>query len=300
MSMLWIRESSPPPAQGRFYREAMIITLGGNIVLAVSKGIIAAISGSVALFADAANSISDVVYSILLVLGLWMAQKPPDISHPQGHSRFEPLVGMVVTISMGVAGFEAARVAVLRFMEGGRAVLPGMPALILLVSALIKTVMYLRIRWISQRLSSPTLATTAQDNLTDVLTSIAAFLGALGSYYIHPLLDSIGGMAVALWIFRAVYRAARENLGFLTGAGADQQLREALVNAAAEIPGVQRVHHLMSEYSGPRLIVDVHINVSGSMSLTKAHAIADAVTDRLEEFDEVDRAYVHVEPEGYD
>lgn len=291
---------TPQPDQGRLYRQAMMITLGGNILLAASKAIVAAVSHSVALYADAANSISDVVYSLLLVLGLWMAQKPPDISHPQGHSRFEPLVGLVVTISMSIAGFEAAKAAITRFIEGGQAVLPGLPGLILLVSALIKAGMFLRIRWIGRKLNSPTLLTAAQDNLTDVLTSIAAFLGALGSYYTHPLLDSIGGMLVALWIFRAVFNAARENLSFLTGAGADKELREAMVSAAAEIPGVQRVHHLMTEYSGPRLVVDVHINVDGGMSLTRAHAIGDAVTARLEEFDEVDRAYVHVEPEGYD
>lgn len=298
--MRWIRQSLPQPDQSRLYRQAMVITLAGNLLLAVVKGITAAISGSVALYADAANSASDVIYSFLMVFGLWLAQRPPDLSHPQGHSRFEPLVGMAVTASMAFAAFEAARAAVERFIAGGLAVEPGLPTVVLIASALIKAGMFLRIRWIANALGSPTLSTAAQDNLSDVLTSSAAFLGALGSRFVHPVLDALGGLLVAAWIFRNVFRAARENLGFLTGAGADEDLRRRLAAVVEAVPGVIKVHHLMSEYTGPRLVVDVHVNVDGGMTLNDAHDIADEVIARLEEMPEVDRAYVHIEPEGYD
>ena len=298
--MRWTREIVPQPDQSRLYRQAMTLTLAGNILLAVSKAVVAAVSGSVALYADAANSVSDVVYSLLMVFGLWLAQRPPDISHPQGHSRFEPLVGMAVTASMAFAGFEAARAAVERLIAGGQAVDPGLPTLVLVFSALLKTGMFLRIRWIARQLSSPTLATAAQDNLSDVLTSSAAFLGAFGSRFVHPILDAAAGILVAAWIFRGVYRAARENLGFLTGAGADEDLRNQMVRAVEAVPGVLRVHHLMSEYTGPRVVVDLHVNVDGAMTLEEAHTIADEVIARLESMPEVDRAYVHVEPEGYE
>lgn len=298
--MRWVREITPQPAVAKLYRSAILITLIGNVLLALGKAAVAMLSGSAALYADAANSVSDVIYSLLMVFGLWMAQRPPDLSHPQGHGRFEPLVGMGVTFSMAFAGYEAARVSITRFFEGGIAVEPGWPTLVLLVSAAVKLLMFLTIRRFAQQLSSPTLATTAKDNLSDVLTSSAAFLGAFGSQYIHPLADPLGGIIVALWIFRQAFFAGRENMGFLLGAGAPLELREQLVDVAASVPGVQRVHHTMTEYSGPRLIVDLHINVNGQMTLDEAHGIADEVIDRLEQLPEVDRAYVHIEPEGYD
>jgi cation diffusion facilitator family transporter len=298
--MRWTRNYTPQPKQDFLYKQAMIITVVGNIVLATSKALIAYVSGSVSLYADAANSVSDVVYSLLMVFGLYVSQRPPDISHPQGHSRFEPLVGLMVTASMTFAGFEAARASWVRFMAGGLAVEPGLPTLVLLASAAVKLAMFLRIRWIASQLASPALNTTAQDNLSDVLTSIAAFIGALGSKFIHPLADPLGGFLVSAWIFRAVWRAARDNLGFLTGAGADQELREQLVHEASLVPGVLGVHHLMTEYAGPRLVVDLHVNVDGAMTLHAAHVISDAVIERLETFPDVDRVYVHVEPEGFD
>ena len=268
-------------------------------MLAASKGAVAYVSGSVALFADAANSMSDVVYSLLMVIGLRVSQRPPDISHPQGHSRFEPLVGLMITLSMAFAGYTAARASVERFLEGGLAVDPGLPTLVLLASAVVKAGMFLRIRWIARQLSSPILSTTAQDNLSDVLTSLAAFLGAYGST-VFPLADPIGGLLVSAWIFRAVFRAALENMGFLTGAGANSELRERLLREASQVPGVKRVHHLMTEYVGSRLVVDMHVNVDGSITLVEAHLISDRIIERLQVIPEVDRAYVHVEPEGFD
>ncbi len=296
--MRWVRQLRPHADESRLYRTALFITLGGNLILVIGKAIAASLSGSAALYADAANSASDVAYSLLMVLGLTLAIQPPDLSHPQGHYRFEPFVGLLITLSMTFAGYEAARTAIERFIAGGAAIQPGLPTLVLLTAAAIKGGMFLLIRRLAERLHSPTLRTTAADNLSDVLTSLAAFLGILGSQ-LHPLLDPVAGVLVSLWIFRAAFLAGRENIGFLTGAGASEEVRLKLVQTAQSIAGVQRVHHLMTDYVGPRLIVDMHINVDAEMSLRAAHTICDQVIEALEALPEVDRAYVHLEPEDW-
>jgi len=298
--MNWIRSTSPRKTNYSLYRTALVITVAGNVVLAAGKGVAAYLSGSVALYADAANSVSDVLYSLLMVLGMWMAMRPPDMSHPQGHSRFEPLVGLGISFSMAFAGFTAAQTSIERLIEGGMAVDPGLPTIVLLTSAAIKLSMYYSIRRIAVKLSNPTLKTTAIDNLNDVLTSLAAFIGAVGSTYIHVLLDPLAGILVAAWILRSAYRAAAENFGFLTGAGASEELRHQIVEIAQQVPGVISVHHTMTEYVGPHLVVDMHVNVDGGKSLNETHAISDEIIHRIEALPEVDRAYVHIEPEGYD
>jgi cation diffusion facilitator family transporter len=297
--MRWVREYTPQPEQKRLYSQALWITILGNVLLAISKGIVAHFSGSVAVYADAANSISDVIYSFLMALGLWAAQQPPDLSHPQGHSRYEPLVGLLVTISMTLAGYEAARAALTRFMQGGKVVEPGLLSIVLLIAAAVKGWMYYSTRRIGRKLNSPTLITTAQDNLSDMLASVAAVTGGLAASYFNPILDPIAGFLVAAWIFRAAFRAGRENLYFLTGGGASKEMREKIVAITQEVPGVMGVHHLMTEYVGPRLVIDLHVNVDGKTPLTRSHAISDEVIERLQALPEVDRAYVHIEPENW-
>ncbi|OQA23206.1 MAG: Ferrous-iron efflux pump FieF [Chloroflexi bacterium ADurb.Bin360] len=294
--MQWVRDITPDAARQHLYRRAILITLIGNLTLAVGKGIAAYYSDSVALYADAVNSASDVLYSLLMILGLWMAMQPPDLSHPQGHSRFEPLVGLAVAIAMTYAGYEAGRAAIERFLSGGSPVEPGLPTLVLLLSGALKAGMYFMMRRIALSVASPALAATARDNLSDVITSGAAFLGVYGSRFLHPLLDPVAGALVALWIFRAAVEAAHENLKYLTGAGASPELREEIAAVAGKVPGVLRVHQVITEYVGPQLVADLHINVDGHISLDAAHHIADTVQAAVEAVHEVDRAYIHVEP----
>jgi len=298
--MRWVRDYRPQPQQNRLYRTALIITLGGNILLATSKALVAWISGSAAIYADAANSISDVVYSLLMVVGLSMAIRPPDREHPQGHARFEPLIGLVVTASMAFAGFEAGRNSYIRYINGGEVVQWGLPIFVLLASALMKSGMFIAITRIGRLLNSPTLATTAKDNLSDVLTSIAAFVGVLGSNLIHPLADPIAGFLVSFWILRQAFLAAKENLGFLTGKGASTEELHSYIEAVEKVPGVIRVHHILTEYVGPKLMIDLHINVDGNKTLHEVHEISDSVIMCLVEFPKVDRAYVHIEPHDWE
>jgi cation diffusion facilitator family transporter len=296
--MKWIRDYHPDPQKKQTYRTALFITLGGNLLLAVGKGLATYMSGSAALYADTANSAADVVYSIALVLGLRMALQPPDLTHPQGHSRFEPLVGLTVALMMTIAGYEALRTSVSRFFSGGASISINLPMLVLLISAAVKAGMFFFIFKLAKKTDSSSLRITAKDNLSDVLTSLAAFLGILGSNLIHPLLDPLTGLLVSLWIFKAAFDAGRENIGFLTGAGADEALRRKIIQTASNIKGVGNIHHMMSEYVGPKLVVDMHINLPGDASLNHVHNIEDAVIEALEAMPEVDRAYVHVEPLG--
>ena len=298
--MRWTRDHTPDPQQNRLYRKALTITVAGNILLAIAKGIAAYTTGSAALFSDAANSLSDVIYSGMMVLVLWVALQPPDLNHPQGHSRFEPLVGLLVTFSMAFAGFEAARTSITRFIAGGTVIEPGLPMLVLVFSALTKTGMFFSIRGLARQVMSPTLNTTAKDNLTDVLASSAAFVGVAASGLIHPLFDPAAGLLVAFWILRAAFQAGRENLDFLTGAGASPELRRKIIDTAESVPGVLRVHHLMTEYSGPRLVADLHINVDGDTNLRDSHKITDDIIALLQAIPEIDRAYVHVEPDDWE
>lgn len=299
MTIQLVRDLAPDPEKKRGFRKALAITLAGNTLLAAGKAYASCLTGSAALYADAANSVSDVFYSLLMILGLWLAMQPPDLSHPQGHSRFEPLVGLAIATAMGIAGYEAGRTAIIRLINGGAAIDPGLPTIVLILSAVIKAGMYAAMMRIARELGSPTLKTVAKDNFNDVLSSSGVFLGTLGSSLLHPLLDPIAGGLASLVIFKAAFDTAKENLNFLTGAGANEEMRQQIIDTARSIPGVQNVHHVMTEHVGPKLVIDVHINVDGSLPLNQTHAINDNVIHALEALPEVDRAYVHLEPDDW-
>lgn len=290
-----IRQATINKENTTSFRNAMVVTVVGNVFLTALKAYGARVSGSVALYADAVNSISDMIYSLLLAFGLYISLKPPDETHPQGHSRFEPLVGLVVTMSMAIAGYTAGRAAIERLISGGIAVEPGLPTIILILSALTKLGMFLIIRSIARKVNSPALKTAAIDNVMDVLTSSVALIGILTSR-INPIFDAIAGILVALWIFRAAYQAAVGHISLLTGGAPPEELRDQIIEIASAQPGVLRVHRVIAEYVGPKLVVEMHINVTDAMTIKEAHAIEDDLMDKILAIPEVDRVYVHLEP----
>ncbi len=298
--MKYYSDKALSPQTNNQYCKAMTITLVGNVVLAMMKWLAANYSASSALRADAYNSLGDVMYSLLLVIGMYISMQPPDISHPQGHKRFEPLMGLMISISIAFAGYRALSGSIEKIRFGAEPLKEIFPIIALAASALIKGVMFLLIRRIADKINSPTLKTTALDNITDTISSFTAILGVLGALYLNPLADPIAGILVSIWIFRAAFMALRENMGFITGAGAPEDRREEFVSVIKSVPGVLNVHQLFTEYVGTKYLLDAHINVDGKTTLHDVHHIETVIEKRLMELEDVGRVYVHVEPPGYD
>lgn len=296
MSLLRVRNEISDNSRDRLYRNAVLIAIFGNALLAIGKSLLAWFSGSSAVFSDAANSASDTFYSFLMSLGLYLSLRPADETHPQGHSRFEPFVSLLIAGAMGLAGITAIFQAVQRFTGKISAIESGLPTLVLLCASFIKVGMFLLVRQLGEKSRSPAIQATARDNLADILTSAAALGGVWGSDLIHPVMDPVAGIVVGLWIFRATWITATENMGYLAGRGASEELIHRIASVASEIPGVLKVHQVVADYVGPRVRVDMHINVDGEMPLRKAHDITEAVREAVEAMHEVDLVFIHLEP----
>lgn len=277
-------------------RKALIITFIGNLVLAASKMAVALTGKSAAIMADGLNSSSDVFYSAMMVLGFWVAQQPPDKSHPQGHSRFEPLVGLMITLAMTFAAYQAVAQSISRFRDPQ--VIDPVSSLVLVFSAVVKIGMFYIIRKIADETKNATLRTTAIDNLSDVFTTGGAFIGTIGSSLIHPLTDPIAGVLVGILIARNAFNAGRENFHFILGGGADGETLAEIENIVKLVPDVLEVHLLCADYVGPKLVVDMHINCDANLPLSRLHEIETEIIDKVKTVDEVDRVYVHIEPPG--
>ncbi len=78
----------------------------GNIILTISNFIIGVMAGSVALVAEAAHTLSDILTSIITFIGFKVGMKPADLEHPYGHGRAEALAGLIVVLFLGIVAYE--------------------------------------------------------------------------------------------------------------------------------------------------------------------------------------------------
>lgn len=291
-----VRPSQIDPARLRLYRRAIWIAVLGNGALALAKGAAAWVSGSTSLLATAVDSATDLVYTLFMAWGLWYSQQPADESHPQGHARVEPIVSAVIALMMGLAGLEVVRRAIDRLLGEPATFAWGGPAAVLIGSALVKVIMYLLVRRLGQKAHSPAIMASAKDNLADVISAGTALAGVLAASWLHPLADPLAGLAVSVWIFRNAAIILVENLGYLTGRAADPELLEQIYAAARQVTGVAGVHRVIADYVGPQVRAELHVEVDGGISFGDAHRISNAVRDAVEALDDVDLAFIHLEP----
>jgi cation diffusion facilitator family transporter len=291
-----VRPSQIDPVRFRLYQRAIWIALAGNGILALVKGIAAWFSGSTAVLATAVDSLTDLVYTLFMAWGLWRSQQPADETHPQGHARIEPVVSVLIALMMGLAGLEVVKRALDGMLGEPASFSWDWPAAVLIGSGLVKVVMYLLVRRLGEKARSPAILASAKDNLADVISAATALIGVLAASWLYPLADPLAALAVSIWIFRNAVGILMENLRYLTGQAAEPELLTRIYEAASRVEGVVDVHRVIADYVGPQVRAEIHADVDGGVSFLAAHQISNAVRDAVEALNEVDLAFVHLEP----
>ncbi|WP_440766842.1 cation diffusion facilitator family transporter [Natronorubrum sp. DTA7] len=285
-------------ADRRGFMRASWANVLGNAVKIVVEGAVGLAFGSVALVADAAHSVADLVASVVVLIWGRSSYDEPDDTHPHGHDRIEPLTALFVGAIIAVLGL-------LLLSESIQGLLEQEPpdASLLLLAALAFAIvdMYL-VYWYTTRvnedLDSTALKALATDCLNDIYTSFAAVVGVLGVFLGFPLLDPIAGGLVSLLVVYQGVEIGRENVDYLIGAAPDPEKRVAITERLRNHPEVRGVHDLTVFYDGTVLEVEVHVEVDGNMPFRQAHDIESELVDRLRELEDVGDAHVHLDPSG--
>ncbi|OLZ42174.1 cation diffusion facilitator family transporter [Natrinema saccharevitans] len=270
----------------------------GNVVKIVAEGSAGLAFGSVALLADAAHSVADLVASVVVLVWGRSSFDEPDTTHPHGHDRIEPLTALFVGSVVALLGLNL----LYRSLEGLVAG-PDIEFSVLLLAALGFSIadMYLVYRYtvrINDRLQSTALTALAKDCLNDIYTSVAAIVGVLGVLVNYPILDPIAGGLVSLLVVYQGVEIGRENVDYLIGAAPGPEKRGEITAALRRHPAVEGVHDLTVFYDGTVLEVEVHAEVDGDMPFREAHDIESELVDRLRGLEDVGDAHVHLDPSG--
>lgn len=277
------------------FRLASSLLLSGNFALFLLKIFVGYKFNSMAVIADGYNSLFDFFYSIIFFVGLHFASKPPDPSHPLGHQRIKPLVGIFIAFAIFFAGIRIVFNAVQRFLAGTRPSFNFLLILVLSIAIVLKFGMYYKLKQMGEAKASPPLLAVARDSLIDVLASIVAFVGVLGAK-ISWMIDPLAGLLVSAWIFKTGVDIVRENIDYLMGASPPKHIRKEIEATILEYNEVKNIHDVTIYYEGAKINVSVHIEVDARLSLLEAHKIEEKIEEDLLRLKKVNRAFIHVDP----
>lgn len=282
--------------------QTSVFSILGNIVLAAVKLIAGVLGNSFALIADAIESITDIVASFIVYLGLRYSTRSPDKNHPYGHGKAEPLITFIVVVFLLLSASLIAYQGIRNILSPQAA--PESFTLIILGGIiLVKEGFYRFVNRRSEDTASTSLKADAWHHRSDAITSLVAFVGILISIFFGEGFESaedVAALVAALIIVYNAYRIFRPALSEIM----DEQVYEEQVakvkELAGETQGIIDTEKCYIRKSGMNYYIDIHVIVDANLTVAEGHLIGHRFKDQLmKRYEEIEDVLVHIEPDRH-
>ncbi len=267
-----------PRVRADYGRLAGIAGIASNVFLFIIKFLAGAITGSIAVIADAVNNLSDAGSSVVTLIGFKLSGKPADAKHPYGHERIEYIAGMIVSFLVTIAGFELFKSAISEIKEPGETEFGILSFIILGVSIIVKLWQGGFNTKIGKKIDSAALAATAADSIGDVVSTSVVLVGALVSYFANIAIDGWLALAVSLFIMYSGIRLIFETADPLLGVAPDDETVDKISRKILSYEGIIGIHDLVIHNYGPsRSFASVHAEVAAERDILESHDVIDNI-----------------------
>ncbi len=274
-----------------------IKTLIANVVLSVVKIIAGFVAQSSAMIADGFHTVSDVISTVAVMVGVKFSEKEADEGHPYGHERIESVVTVLLALMLSFTGVGIAVTGV-KTIVNQDFTRPGALALIAAVlSILVKELMYRYTVKAAEKINSTALKADAWHHRSDAFSSIGTLFGIAGAMIGFEILDPIAGIVVSILIIKVGVEILMQGLNQLIDRAADDDTINTIKNTIINIKGVIGIDDVKTRLHGSKLYVDVEIAVDDEITVKEGHSIAEAVHNKIENtLPDVKHCMVHVNP----
>ena len=267
-----------------------------NLLLSAGKLFAGLMTGSISITADAFNNLSDAGSSVVTLVGFKLAGQKADDGHPFGHGRMEYLAGLLVSLMILLVGVELGRSSIGKILHPEAVAFSLASTAILAASILVKLWMGYFNRGLGRKIGSAAMAATAADSLSDAVATAAVLAGTLVNRFAHVNIDGWVGLAVAVFILRAGWGAARDTINPLLGESPDPELVKQLRELVLSHPQVVGMHDLIIHDYGPgRRLCSFHAEVPQDADILAAHDAIDHIEREIQEKFGIETT-VHMDP----
>ena len=263
-------------------RKASFVAIFGNIFLTVFNFSVGIFSGSTALVAEGAHTLSDVLTSALAYIGFRIGMKPADEEHHYGHGRAESIVGLIIVGFLLIVAYEILLQVYHKIVLGGTIAPPDLTAaLMALVGIFVNYAMTTYLIRSGRKINSPVLIADGRHQSVDIFSCAAILIGVIGAQFGFTLLDPIVAIFIAILVLRTAFQIAKDNVNAIMGKIPSLQIVEDVKLAVLSLDDVKGVHNVKINNMGPYASAEIHIELDKDLKLEKTHKIAHEVEKRI-------------------
>ncbi|NPA74244.1 MAG: cation transporter [Epsilonproteobacteria bacterium] len=282
-------------------RKATIVSSTVATILILIKLTIGILSGSVSVLASAIDSVLDLIVSAFNLFAITKAEEPADEEFNYGRGKIEALAavieGTVITVSGLYIFYESIRKAI----KKETVELLGVSIWVMIASLVLTIGLVIFLNMVAKKTNNLVIRSDALHYKTDIYSN-GAILLALVLIKITgiQIIDSIFGVAIAIYIIYSAYSIIKEGVLMLLDVALDKELVEKIQDIIISENGVTDYHFLKTRRSGKTNFVDVHVVMTPDISLVEAHNISDSIEEKIKELDKESDWSITIHLDPYD
>ena len=268
-------------------RHVADINIWGNLGLLAVKLVGGIFGRSHALIADAVHSLSDVITSLVLLVGLKVSARSPDEHHHWGHGHVEFVVSGIMGVFLICAALGITVVSLTSILEGA-ALEPDVLAVgAAAISVALNELLFRHSLCIGEQMDSPAMVANALENRADAYTSGAALIGVFGARMGLTLLDPVAAIVVGLLIARTGVRTLMTGVKGATDQLVDSAVLTRVKGIVSEEKAIKRIGRLRVRKIGQQNWIDFEAKFDPEIKVSEVREIVDRVRKNI--MDELDR-----------
>ncbi|WP_321479527.1 cation diffusion facilitator family transporter [uncultured Bacteroides sp.] len=277
------------------------ISIIGNAILSTLKMSIGLFAGSLAVLGDGIDSATDVVISIVTLFTARVVSRPPNPNYAYGYEKADSVATKVLSFVIFFAGIQM-------LISTGKSIIFSevreLPSIIAIYVTILSMGGKLGLAYYQfhqgKKADSSMLIANAKNMRNDVIISTGVLLGLVFTFILKmPLLDSITGLLISLYIIRSSIEIFWESNVTLMDGVKDTSIYNKIFSAVEQVPGAVNPHRVRSRQIGNMYMIVLDIEADGDLTLNEAHEIANGVEYSIK--NSIENVYdivVHVEPQG--
>lgn len=302
LSRLFIKETNGSVKENpENYREQYGILCGItgiflNVLLFIGKFLAGFFANSIAIMADAFNNLSDAGSSFITLAGFKIASQKPDSDHPFGHGRVEYVSGLLVSIIIILMAFELLKSSISKIITPVEVSTTTLTYVILVASILVKLYMAFYNRSVGKKIGSVAMSATATDSISDCIATSVVLITTIIAHFTSLQLDAYCGVLVAIFIFIAGFKAAKDTIDPLLGTPPEKEFVDKIENIVLAHEDILGLHDLIVHNYGPgRVMISLHAEVDAHGDILVLHDLVDNIEHELKTKCNC-QALIHMDP----
>jgi cation diffusion facilitator family transporter len=268
------------------------------ISLVILKAIVAFVTGSISITAQAVDSVLDVFAVSVTVFAVRMANTPADTQHPFGHGKMEGIAAIVQAALIFSAGGGIIYSAIQRIITGSEVELTEAGIGVMLVSIIASIFLSRHLLKVSRVTDSLALEAVAHNINADIYSATGVLVAmTLIRFTGYGILDPIVGIGVSLFILKAAYDVLKKAFGELLDKRLPEaEMAEIIATISEHTTQLAGYHKVRTRKAGSQRFIDFHMLLPRNVSLEEAHRMSDHIEGDISERLPNSSVTIHLEP----